>query len=245
MRTAVSRKTSALSNSTIALPLRWDAHFEHPIVKLSIVPVTPFQQNCSLVVCAVTGDAALIDPGGEVSRLLAAIEKSEAKLVKILVTHGHVDHCGGVAEVAARTGVPVEGPQREDTFWIDQLERQGQNFGIASARTFIPDRWLEGGDTVSVGALRFDVHHCPGHTPGHVVFVQAERRIAFVGDVLFKGSIGRTDLPRGSFDTLVRSITGQLWPLGDDIRFVPGHGPMSTFGEERRSNPFVGDEALY
>ena len=213
-------------------------------MKLSIIPVTPFEQNCSLVVCAATGVAALIDPGGEVDRLLAIVDKSGAKLAKILVTHGHVDHCGGVGEVAARAGVPVEGPQREDEFWIDQIERQGQNFGIAGARAFVPDRWLEGGDTVAVGALRFDVRHCPGHTPGHVVFVQAERRIAFVGDVLFRGSIGRTDLPRGSFDTLVQSITGQLWPLGDDMRFVPGHGPMSTFGEERRSNPFVGDQAL-
>ena len=213
-------------------------------MKLSIIPVTPFQQNCSLVVCADTGEAALIDPGGEVDRLLMIVEKSKAKLSKILVTHGHVDHCGGVGEVSARAGVPVEGPQREDAFWIDQLERQGQNFGIAGARAFVPDRWLECGDTVAVGALRFDVRHCPGHTPGHVIFVQAERRIAFVGDVLFRGSIGRTDLPRGSFETLAQSITGQLWPLGDDMRFVPGHGPMSTFGDERRSNPFVGDGVL-
>ena len=213
-------------------------------MKLSIIPVTPFQQNCSLVVCAATGEAALIDPGGDVDRLLAAVEQSGARLIKVLVTHGHVDHCGGVGEVAARAGVPVEGPQREDAFWIDQVERQGENFGISGARSFTPDRWLEGGDAVSVGALRFEVHHCPGHTPGHVVFVQPERRIAFVGDVLFRGSIGRTDLPRGSFETLVRSITEQLWPLGDEMRFVPGHGPMSTFADERRSNPFVGDRAL-
>ena len=213
-------------------------------MKLAIIPVTPFQQNCSLVVCEATGEAALVDPGGDVERLLAAVEKGGARLARILVTHGHVDHCGGVAEIAARAGVPIEGPQREDAFWIDQLAQQGQSFGVPGARLFTPDRWLEGGDTVTVGNIRFGVRHCPGHTPGHVVFVQPEYRIAFVGDVLFQGSVGRTDFPRGDFDTLVRSITTQLWPLGDDIRFVPGHGPMSTFGDERRSNPFVGDAAL-
>ena len=213
-------------------------------MKLAIIPVTPFQQNCSLVVCEATGEAALVDPGGDVERLLAAVEKSGARLARILVTHGHVDHCGGVAEVAAQYGVAVEGPQREDAFWIDQLAQQGRSFGVPGARGFTPDRWLEGGDTVTVGNIRFGVRHCPGHTPGHVVFVQPEYRIAFVGDVLFQGSVGRTDFPRGDFDTLVRSITTQLWPLGDDFRFVPGHGPMSTFGDERRSNPFVGDAAL-
>jgi len=213
-------------------------------MKLSIAPVTPFQQNCSLVVCTATGESALIDPGGDVDRLLALVEQSGSKLAKILVTHGHVDHCGGVGEVARRTGVPIEGPQRQDAFWIEQLERQGRSFGVPGASAFAPDRWLEGGDTVTVGALGFEVRHCPGHTPGHVVFVQRERRIAFVGDVLFRGSIGRTDFPRGDFATLVRSITGELWPLGDDVRFVPGHGPMSTFGDERRDNPFVGDAAL-
>ncbi len=213
-------------------------------MKLAVIPVTPFQQNCSLVVCAATNRAAFVDPGGEVPRLLAALEKSGATLEKILVTHGHVDHCGGVAELAERTGVPIEGPQREDAFWIDQLGEAGRGFGIAGARVFTPGRWLEDGDTVTVGDLRLAVRHCPGHTPGHVVFVAPERRIAFVGDVLFQGSIGRTDFPRGDFDTLVRSITQRLWPLGDDVQFVPGHGPMSTFGDERRTNPFVGDAAL-
>jgi glyoxylase-like metal-dependent hydrolase (beta-lactamase superfamily II) len=200
-------------------------------VKLAVIPVTPFQQNCSLVICAATGKAAFVDPGGDVEHLLAVLDQSGATLEKILVTHGHVDHCGGVAEL-------------EDAFWIDQLAQQGTGFGVPGARVFTPDRWVEGGDTVTVGNLRFAVRHCPGHTPGHVVFVAPEQRIAFVGDVLFQGSVGRTDFPRGDFATLVRSITGELWPFGDDVQFVPGHGPMSTFGEERRNNPFVGDAAL-
>ena len=213
-------------------------------MKLAILPVTPYQQNCSLVVCTRTNRAALVDPGGEVDRLLAAVAKSGATLEKVLVTHGHVDHCGGAAEVAQRTGVPIEGPHREDAFWIDGLGRQGASFGVPDARPFTPDRWLDQGDVATVGDIAFDVLHCPGHTPGHVVFASSERGIAFVGDVLFAGSIGRTDFPRGDFDTLIRSITERLWPLGDDVQFVPGHGPMSTFGDERRTNPFVGDEAL-
>ncbi len=213
-------------------------------MKLAIIPVTPFQQNCSLVVCKSTGQAALIDPGGDVDTVMGVVERSGAKLAKVLVTHGHADHCGGVAEVAKRAGVPIEGPQREDAFWIDQLDAQGRMFGIHGARRFTPDRWLDDGDTVTIGELHFDVRHCPGHTPGHIVLIQPDHRIAFVGDVLFQGSVGRTDFPRGDFDTLVQSITTKLWPLGDDMRFVPGHGPTSTFGAERESNPFVGDAAL-
>jgi glyoxylase-like metal-dependent hydrolase (beta-lactamase superfamily II) len=213
-------------------------------VKLAILPVTPFQQNCSLIVCATTNRAALVDPGGEVDRLLDAVAKSGATLEKILVTHGHVDHCGGVAELAQRTGVPIEGPQREDAFWIEQLARQAAMFGVPSARPFVPDRWLEQGEKVTVGALAFDVLHCPGHTPGHVVFANGGLGIAFVGDVLFAGSIGRTDFPRSDHAALLRSIQTRLWPLGDDVTFVPGHGPTSTFGEERATNPFVGDAAL-
>ena len=213
-------------------------------MKLAILPVTPFRQNASLVVCPATNRAALVDRGGEVDRLLDAVDRSGVTLEKILVTHGHLDHCGAVAEVAARTGVPVEGPHRDDAFWIDQLAGQARVFGFQASSPFAPDRWLAGGDRVSVGSMQFEVRHCPGHTPGHVVFASPALGIAFVGDVLFKGSIGRTDFPRGDIATLLRSITHELWPLGDDIRFVPGHGPMSTFGDERRDNPFVGDAAL-
>ena len=213
-------------------------------MKLAILPVTPFQQNCSLVVCERTSRAALVDPGGDVDRLLDAVKRSGATLEKILVTHGHLDHCGAVADVAARTGVSIEGPHRDDAFWIDQLATQARMFGFPASQPFVPDRWLDDGDTVSVGEIAFDVRHCPGHTPGHVVFANAAHRIAIVGDVLFRGSIGRTDFPRGDLATLLESITTKLWPLGDDVRFVPGHGPMSTFGDERRTNPFVGDAAL-
>jgi glyoxylase-like metal-dependent hydrolase (beta-lactamase superfamily II) len=213
-------------------------------VKLAIIPVTPFQQNCSLVICQATNRAAFVDPGGDVDRLFEALASTGATLEKVLVTHGHIDHCGGVAEVAERAGVPVEGPHRDDAFWIDQLGAQGTMFGVKGARPFTPDRWLVAGDTATVGNLSFEVRHCPGHTPGHVVFASRDIGIAFVGDVLFQGSIGRTDFPRGDYDTLIRSITQELWPLGDDIQFVPGHGPMSTFGEERRTNQFVSDAAV-
>ena len=213
-------------------------------MKLAIIPVTPFQQNCSLLICPTTNRAAFVDPGGEVDRLFEVLEKRGATLEKVLVTHGHIDHCGGVAEVAGRAGVAVEGPHPDDRFWIDQLDSQGRMFGVHGARRFTPNRWLHGGDEVTVGEMRFEVRHCPGHTPGHVVFASPTYGVAFVGDVLFKGSIGRTDFPRGDFDTLVRSITTQLWPLGDAMQFVPGHGPMSTFGAEREANPFVGDAVL-
>lgn len=213
-------------------------------LRVVIVPVTPFQQNCSLAICEATRQAAVIDPGGDLDMLLAQVEKQRVTVAKILLTHGHIDHCGGTAELRRRLGVPVEGPQVEDRFWIDQLPSQGRMFGFPPLESFTPDRWLEGGDTVRFGAVEMAVRHCPGHTPGHVVFFHAGERLAFVGDVLFQGSIGRTDFPRGDFDTLVRSITTQLWPLGDEVTFIPGHGPVSTFGAERRTNPFVGDDAL-
>ena len=215
-----------------------------PPMGVVILPVTPFQQNCSLVWCTRTQRAALVDPGGEVEALLAEVAKRGLTLEKVLLTHGHLDHCAGTATLRALTGVPVEGPQREDEFWIAQLPENARSYGFPPADVFTPDRWLEDGDQVTVGELVFDVVHCPGHTPGHVVFLHAPSRVAFVGDVLFAGSIGRTDFPRGNHADLIASIRGKLFPRGDDIRFVPGHGPTSSFGAERRSNPFVGDRAV-
>ncbi|MGD9944438.1 MAG: MBL fold metallo-hydrolase [Burkholderiaceae bacterium] len=210
-------------------------------MKLMIVPVTAFMQNCSLLVCEETGRAAAIDPGGDLDRVDEALRGSGARLEKVFLTHGHIDHCGQAAEFARRHQVPLEGPQREDSFWIAQLPVQAQRFGFPRMSAFEPDRWLEDGDSVSFGAQTLSVLHCPGHTPGHVVFFHAPSQLAIVGDVLFQGSIGRTDFPRGDHATLIASITGKLWPLGDDVAFVPGHGPMSTFGDERLSNPYVAD----
>lgn len=214
-----------------------------PPMRVAIVPVTPLQQNCSLIWCTKTMRGALIDPGGDLDRLKAALDKTGVTLEKILLTHGHLDHCGMAGELAKDMGVPIEGPQEEDRFWIAQLEDDAQRWNI-EAHTFEPDRWLENGDRVTVGELELDVYHCPGHTPGHVIFHHAPSHFAIVGDVLFQGSIGRTDFPRGDHQTLVDSITGRLWPLGDGTTFIPGHGPISTFGDERRSNPYVGDAAL-
>ncbi len=213
-------------------------------MKVTLIPVTPFEQNCSLLVCEQTGKAAVVDPGGDLDVILDEVKRQGATLEKILLTHGHIDHCGGTAELARRLSLPVEGPQREDAFWIDQLPEQGRMFGFPRLEAFTPDRWLEDGDTVRFGAQEMEVYFTPGHTPGHVIFFHRPSKLAFVGDVLFNGSIGRTDFPRGDYDTLIASITGKLWPLGDDVTFVPGHGPTSTFGEERRGNPFVGDAIL-
>ena len=209
-----------------------------------IVPVTAFQQNCTLLWCTATMRGAFVDPGGDLDKLLGVAAKHGVTIEKLLVTHGHVDHCGETGVLAERLGVKVEGPHPDDKFWIDGNEIAGANYGMTGARAFTPDRWLDDGDTVTVGDLTLDVYHCPGHTPGHVVFHHAPSNLAIVGDVLFQGSVGRTDFPKGDFPTLVESITGRLWPLGDATQFVPGHGPMSTFGAERRSNPFVGDAAL-
>ena len=209
----------------------------------AILPVTPFQQNCTLVWCTRTMRGAFIDVGGELPRLKAAAIKAGVTIEKLLVTHGHADHCGGTAAMAEELGVPIEGPHEDDRFWIEGLAAAAAQFGI-EARPFDPDRWLNDGDTVTVGELVFGVRHCPGHTPGHVVFHHAPSHFAQVGDVLFQGSIGRTDFPRGNHADLIASITGKLWPLGDDTHFVCGHGPMSTFGHERRSNPFVADRVL-
>jgi hydroxyacylglutathione hydrolase len=210
-------------------------------MKFAVLPVTPFQQNCSLIWDETTQRGAVIDPGGEIDRILEAAKELGIELEKILVTHAHVDHAAGVADLVERCGLPVEGPHRDDQFLIDRLPQQAEIYGFPPARPFVPDRWLEQGDRVPVGGLELEVIHCPGHTPGHIVFFQREARIAFVGDVLFQGSIGRTDFPRSDHAALLRSIRERLWPLGDDVAFVSGHGPMSTFGQERRSNPFVAD----
>ena len=210
-------------------------------IQVTIVPVTAYQQNCSIIKCLDTGRGALVDPGGDVERLLQAAEKMGATLEKILLTHGHMDHCAAADVLRQQLGVPIEGPEKEDAFWIDRLPEWCRMSGFPHADAFVPDRWLEQGDTVTVGAQILQVFHCPGHTPGHVVFLHAGQRVAWVGDVLFQGSIGRTDFPRGDHDQLIASIRETLFPLGDDITFVPGHGPTSTFGQERRSNPFVAD----
>ncbi len=208
-------------------------------MEFTILPVTPYQQNCSLVWDA-AGRAALIDPGGEAGHLLEEVAARGLRLEKILLTHGHLDHVGAAVELRDALGIPIIGPQREEQFWLDLLPQQAELFGFPPAVAFTPDQWLEDGDRVEVGSLRMDVLHCPGHTPGHVVFFEPQARLAFVGDVLFKGSIGRTDFPRGDHQALLAAIRDKLFPLGDDVRFVPGHGAMSTFGHERRENPFVG-----
>lgn len=213
-------------------------------LKLDIVPVTPFQQNCSIVFDDETKKGAVVDPGGDLELIRERIAAHGLTIEKILVTHGHLDHASGVADLAAELGVPVEGPQKEESFWIDLIPTSAKKYGLPPAKSFVPDRWLEHGDTVEAAGRVFDVVHCPGHTPGHVVFVDREAKLAFVGDVLFQGSIGRTDFPRGNHEELLRSIRQRLFPLGDDIAFVPGHGPMSTFGRERKSNPFVSDLAV-
>ncbi len=212
-----------------------------PVIRAMIAPVTPYQQNCTIVWCAKTKKAAVIDPGGEVPRLLDALKSQELILEKIWITHGHSDHAGGTAMLKEATGVPIEGPHPDDSFWIEKIVERP---GFEGARPFAPDRWLADGDTVTMGETEFEVIHCPGHTPGHVVFFHREARFAQVGDVLFQGSIGRTDFPRGNHGDLINAITTKLWPLGNDVRFVPGHGPMSTFGDERKMNPFVSDFAL-
>ena len=212
-----------------------------PSVAVEIIPVTPFQQNCSLVWDRASKRAALVDAGGEIERLLARVEHHGLVLEKLLVTHGHLDHVGAVAELAETLKLPIEGPHEDDQFWIEMLEQQAAQFGFPPTRAFTPDRWLQEGEQVLVGDQPFDVIHCPGHTPGHVVFHHHGDQIAFVGDVLFQGSVGRSDFPRGNHEDLIRSIREKLFPLGDEIRFVPGHGPTSSFGQERLSNPYVAD----
>jgi glyoxylase-like metal-dependent hydrolase (beta-lactamase superfamily II) len=214
-----------------------------PPLRAAILPVTAFQQNCTLLWCTATMRGAFVDPGGDLPKLRAAAAQHGVTIEKILLTHGHIDHCGSAGILAAELGVPIEGPHVDDRFWIARLEDDGGKYGIPG-KPFESDRWLVDGDQATVGELNFAVRHCPGHTPGHVVFHHAPSKLALVGDVLFKGSIGRTDFPRGNHQDLIYSITQRLWPMGGDTHFVPGHGPMSTFAHERATNPFVGDAAL-
>ena len=216
---------------------------ESPPLRAAVIPVTPLQQNCTLLWCTETMRGAFVDPGGDLPRLKAAAAQSQVEIEKVLLTHGHIDHCGSAGILAEELGVPIEGPHEDDLFWIDKLEEDGARYGI-TGRPFTPERWLIDGDQATLGNLTFDVRHCPGHTPGHVVFHHPESKLALVGDVLFKGSVGRWDFPRGDQQQLIHSITTRLWPMGDQTAFVPGHGPMSTFGHERATNPYVSDAAL-
>ncbi len=210
-------------------------------LRAAIVPVTPFQQNCSIIWDERTGRGAVVDPGGDVPRIVAALEKLGVEVEKILLTHGHIDHAGGAATLAETLGVGIEGPDERDRFLLEGLEEQGRAYGIAGVRNVLPGRWLKEGDVVEAAGRRLDVLHCPGHTPGSVVLVDGAARFALVGDVLFRGSVGRTDFAYGDTRALLAAIRDKLFPLGDDIAFICGHGPGSTFGEERRSNPFVGE----
>ena len=203
------------------------------------VPVTAFQQNSSILWCDATNQATIVDPGGDLDVLLAEVERLGLTLDQIWLTHAHIDHAGGTGELAERLSLPIVGPHPGDQFWIDALPDQSAMFGFPPAQHFTPTRWLADGDTVQIGNETLHVRHCPGHTPGHVVFFEAASRRAFVGDVLFAGGIGRTDFPQGNFDQLIGSITQRLWPMGDDVTFIPGHGEESTFGDERRHNPYV------
>lgn len=208
-------------------------------MQFTIIPVTDYQQNCTLLVCEQTRKAALVDPGGEIELLLEQVQKAGVELEAILLTHGHLDHIGGVAELAKQCHLPIIGPHIADDFWIQALPEQCKSVGFPHAESFTPTQWLNDGDTITVGLETLQVIHCPGHTPGHVVFFSDSARLAIVGDVLFKGSIGRTDLPKGDYQTLIHAIKHKLWPLGGDVAFIPGHGAMSTFAEEMRSNPYV------
>ena len=214
-----------------------------PPLRAAIIPVTPLQQNCTLLWCTETMRGAFVDPGGDLPRLKAAVQQTGVTIEKILLTHGHIDHCGSADILASELGVEIEGPHKDDTYWIERLREDGSRYGI-TGQPFEPARWLEDGDQVTVGKLTLDVRHCPGHTPGHVVFHHPESKLAIVGDVLFRGSVGRWDFPHGNHQQLLRSITERLWPMGAETAFVPGHGPMSTFAQERATNPIVGDAVL-
>lgn len=212
-------------------------------MRAAIIPVTPLQQNCSLIWCTKTMRGALVDPGADLDKLKDAVRRAGVTLEKILITHGHIDHCGQAGILAKELDLPIEGPEEADRFWIARLGDDGRDYGI-EGQVFEPTRWLVDGDRVSVGEIELEVIHCPGHTPGHVVFYNRPTRFAIVGDVLFRGSIGRTDFPMGNHQDLLDSITKKLWPLGNEVTFIPGHGEVSTFGQERQSNGFVSDAAM-
>jgi len=223
-----------------------DAQTQAPEPKLDIriIPVTPLQQNTSLIWHRETKEGVFVDPGGETDRLMAAAEQFGVKIVAVWLTHGHLDHAGAATAVSERTGCPIIGPHKDDQWLLDDIEAQGAKYGIADGKNVVPTRYLDEGDTLTLGDQTFGVTHCPGHTPGHVVIYHQAGQLAFVGDVLFRGSVGRTDFPKGNPQQLIDSIVNNLWPLGDAMRFVPGHGPMSTFGQERKDNPFVADAVL-
>lgn len=214
-----------------------------PKARAAIIPVTLFEQNCTLLWCEVTKRAVVVDPGGDVDKIEAAIKQADVTVEKIWLTHGHIDHVGGAADLRDALKVPIEGPHVADKYLLDHVVESGANFGMTGVRNFTPDRWLDEGEHVSVGELTFDILHCPGHSPGSVVFFNPQMRFALMGDVLFNGSVGRTDLPGGSHATLIKSITEKILPLGDDVGFICGHGPGSSIGDERRSNPFLTGEA--
>ncbi len=211
------------------------------MLQYKTIPVTAFQQNCSLVWCDQTQEAAVIDPGGDLEAIEWEIDRLGLQLKAIWVTHAHIDHAGGVADLADKYQLDIIGPHEGDQFWIDGLAQQGAMFGFPPSRSFVPTRWLHDGDTVQVGKETLQVRHCPGHTPGHVVFHAPQIERCFVGDVLFAGSIGRTDFPQGNHQQLIDSIVQRLWPMGDATVFIPGHGPESSFGRERKTNPYVGN----
>ena len=210
-------------------------------MQIGVIPVTAFQQNCSVIHCEKTNRGAVVDPGGDLELVLDHIAKEGIDIEKILLTHAHIDHAGATKSLAEQLGVPVIGPHKEDEFLIESMKMQGMMFGLGHAESFVPTQWLNHGDTVTVGRSFSRCRHCPGHTPGHVVFYSRAHAFVIVGDVLFHGSIGRTDLPRGDHATLLRSIREQLLTLPDETGFLPGHGPTSTIGVERRSNPFLQD----
>lgn len=207
-------------------------------MKVVVIPVTAYQQNCSLVWCPETKKGALIDPGGDLPLLIKAIEQKQIIIEKILLTHAHIDHAGGAAEAAEIFNVPIIGPHKNERMLIDMMELQSQMSGIP-ARAFTPTQWLDDGDSIKVGNIVFHVLFCPGHTAGHIVFYAPQNNIVFVGDVLFNGSIGRTDLPGGDMQTLLSSIRNKLFMLNDSTVVVSGHGPNTTIGHEKRTNPFL------